>query len=266
MTKEKIQKVLQAAGIDSRRNIRQNIHDGLIQVNNKTVTDPNFLVDITTDSIKVDGRRIKIKIEKKSYFILNKPYGVVSTLYDPEGRSTVKDFISGIKERVYPVGRLDYHSEGLILLTNDGDLTNFVISSRNKIPKVYMIKVKGMISEETLKELVSKGIFMDDRRIKPMEVEYLRKTAQKNSWYRVTIVEGKKHVVRNIFKYLGHPVEKLKRLAIGSIQLKKLPTGHWRELTEEEITEFKKSSKYTPEKALPEKSQNATKFHRKNVK
>ncbi len=245
MTNDKLQKILQAAGINSRRNIRQYIHDGRIKVNNQVVTDPNWPVDIARDSIRLDNKKLKLRVQKKSYFIFNKPYGVVSTLSDPGGRLTINDFIGKIKERVYPVGRLDYHSEGLILLTNDGELTNFIISPRNKIPKVYRLKIKGILTEEEKKKLNTKGIFLEGKRVKPLQIDFIKKTGHGNSWIRVTIIEGKKHILRNIFKYMGHPVEKLKRTAIGTVQLKKLPSGHWRELTTEEVELFKKTYNYS---------------------
>lgn len=249
MTEEKLQKVLQAAGIDSRRNIRQQIHDGRIKVNNRVITNPNFLVDTAKDTVRLDDGKLKLKVQKKSYFILHKPYGVVSTLHDPQGRPTIKEFIAKIKERVYPVGRLDFHSEGLILLTNDGELTNFIITARNKIPKVYMIKIKGILTEEERRKLKTRGIFLEGMRVKPLAIDFVKKTSGGNSWIRVTIVEGKKHILRNIFKYIGHPVDKLKRTAIGTIRLKTLPAGHWRELTREEVEEFKKTYNYKPGQA-----------------
>ncbi|MGE5344243.1 MAG: pseudouridine synthase [Candidatus Omnitrophota bacterium] len=241
MSKEKLQKALQAAGVGSRRSLREQIHDGAIRVNNKVVTDPNFVVDIEKDMIRLNDKRLKLKVEQKSYFILNKPTGVVSTLHDPEGRPTIVEYIKEISERVYPVGRLDYHSEGLILLTNDGDLTNFIISTRNKIPKVYMVKIKSMLSDEKKEALLTKGLFLEGRRIKPQKIDFVKKTTGGNSWIRVTIVEGKKHIIRNLFKFIGHPVEKLKRLSIGTFELKKLPLGHWRELTREELLKFKRT-------------------------
>jgi 23S rRNA pseudouridine2605 synthase len=244
MAQEKLQKVLQAAGIDSRRTLRQQIHDGRLTVNNQVITDPNFLVDIAADVVRLDNKKLKLKVERKSYFIFNKPDGVVSTLSDPEERPTITDYIGKIKERVYPVGRLDYHSEGLILLTNDGDLTNFIISTRNKIPKVYRLKIKGILTKEERLRLTEKGIFFERRRVKPLQVDYIKSTGQGNCWIRVIIVEGKKHILRNLFKYMGHPVEKLKRTAIGTFQLGKMPVGHWRELTREEMDEFKKTYNY----------------------
>jgi 23S rRNA pseudouridine2605 synthase len=239
MTQMKLQKALQAAGVDNRRDIRQGIADGEFKVNNTIIRDPNYMVDISKDVIRRLDKKIKLHIEKKVYYIFNKPDGVVSTLEDPEGRPTVKDYIPGIKERVYPVGRLDYHSEGLILLTNDGDLTNFIISPRNKVPKVYNIKIKGALTVEERKKLVDKGIHIEGSRVKPLRIEFIRKTAHNNSWIQVIIVEGKKHILRKVFKYAGHPVEKLKRMAIGTIKLKKLPVGYWLELTKEEVETFK---------------------------
>jgi 23S rRNA pseudouridine2605 synthase len=244
MAEEKLQKVLQAAGVDSRRTIRQNIHDGRYKVNNQVITDPNFLVDVSKDSIRLDDKKLKLKIEKKVYYLFHKPLGVVTTLEDPQGRPTIMEFIGRIKERVYPVGRLDYNSEGLILLTNDGNLTNFIISARNQIPKVYSIKIKGIMQEDERKHLKTKGIHLEGTRVKPLRIDFLKKTAHNNSWIRVTIVEGKKHILRKVFKYSGHPVEKLKRIAIGTFRLAKLPSGHWRQLTNEEIEQFKKTYNY----------------------
>jgi len=243
----KLQKAVQAAGFDSRRKIRQLIHEGKFKVNGKVVKDPNFPIDPRKDSVRLKNKELKIEIEHISYFIFNKPYGVISTLHDPQGRPTIKEFIAKIKERVYPVGRLDYQSEGLILLSNDGELTNFIISPRNKIPKQYRVKIKGVLTEAEITRLKTKGLFVDGMRIKPLNVRFIRKTARDNSWYNITIVEGKKHIIRKMFKYFGHPVEKLARTAIGTIKLGKLPNGHWRELTEEEISQFKKEYNFHPE-------------------
>ncbi len=248
MAEQKLQKVLQAAGLESRRTIRADIHDGKFKVNNRVITDPNFLVDISKDTIRLEERKLVLKIEKKSYFIFHKPLGVVSTLEDPQKRATITDFIAKIKERVYPVGRLDYNSEGLILLTNDGDFMNFIISVRNKIPKVYMLKIKGMLTDDERTKLKTKGVFLEGTRVRPLQIDFVKKTGHNNSWIRVTILEGKKHVLRKVFQYSGHPVEKLKRTAIGTFQLKSLPAGHWRELTSSEISFFKSTYGYTEEK------------------
>lgn len=246
MNKQKLQKIVQASGLDSRRKIRALIHEGKFKVNDTVVTDPNFPVDPAVDQIKLENKLIKIDIEERSYFIFNKPNGVISTLDDPEGRPTLKDYIDKIKERVYPVGRLDYHSEGLILLTNDGDLTNFIISARNKVPRQYRIKMKGFLKEEEIDRLLTKGMFVDGARIRPLDLRFTRRTAANNSWYNLTIIEGKKHIIRNMFQYLGHPVGKLQRTAIGTFMLKKLPVGHWRELSDEEVARFKKEYRFNP--------------------
>lgn len=238
MSEIKLQKVIQAAGFDSRRNIRQWIADGEFKVNNTVITDPNFPVDVSKDTIRFRDKKLKLRLERKVYYLFNKPMGVISTLEDPEGRPTLMDYIGKIKERVYPVGRLDYNSEGLILLTNDGELTNFIISPRNKIPKVYKVKIKGVLSHEEKKKLLTKGIHIEGSRVIPQKIDYISKT-QNNSWIMVTIIEGKKHIIRNIFKYSGHPVEKLKRVAIGAFKLNRITSGKWRELTAEELQEFK---------------------------
>ncbi len=169
--------------------------------------------------------------------------GIVSTLEDPQGRSTVRTFITRIKERVYPVGRLDYNSDGLMLLTNDGDLANFIISAKNQVPKTYMLKIKGDLGEATQKKL-EKGMFLEGERLNPFVIEPIKMTSSGNSWLKVTINEGKKHILRKAFKYSGHPVEKLRRIAIGNILLGKLPLGEWRELKDYEIAAFKKKYRY----------------------
>jgi len=246
MNKLKLMKALQAAGLDSRRSLRKLIQEGEFTVNGAKTTDPNLPVDPLQDAILLRGKRLKIKLQPPAYFIFNKPTGVVSTLSDPEYRPTIKHFIGKIKERVYPVGRLDFHSEGLILLTNDGELTNAVISPRNHIPKQYLVKIKGALSEEESERIKTRGALVDGSRLKPLKLETFKKTAQGNSWVNIIIIEGKKHILRKMFQYGGHPVEKLKRVAIGTIKLGKLPSGHWRELTATEVTQFKANYPVAP--------------------
>lgn len=243
MKETKLQKYLQDCGLASRRDIRAWIHEGRIKVNQSRVTDPNFLVRAPGDQIHLNNRLLRLSPQGKSYFIFNKPVGIVSTLEDPQGRSTVRTFIARIKERVYPVGRLDYNSDGLMLLTNDGDLANFIISARNQVPKTYMLKIKGDLSEATQKKL-EKGMFLEGERLNPFVIERVKMTSSGNSWLKVTINEGKKHILRKAFKYSGHPVEKLRRIAIGNILLGRLPLGEWRELKDYEIAAFKKQYHY----------------------
>ncbi len=240
MEKFKLQKFIQGSGFGSRREVRSMIATGEFTVNNEIIDDPNFLIDPGKDIVKHGKKRIKNIIENKVYFLFNKPLGVISTLKDPQGRTTITDFIKRIKERVYPVGRLDYNSEGLILLTNDGELTNFIISPRNKIPKVYLIKIKGIITPDEKEKLIKKGVFVDERKVRPVAIDFVKKTQTGNSWVRVTIIEGKKHIIRKIFKFSGHPVDRLRRVQIGNFSLRGIPSGQWRELTEDELKKFKK--------------------------
>ncbi|MEN8154022.1 MAG: pseudouridine synthase [Acidobacteriota bacterium] len=243
----KLQKFLQNSGFGSRREVRKLITDKNFKINNVITADPNLEIDPETDSIKYGNKVISLKIEKKSYFIFNKPIGVISSLKDPEGRLSISNFIEKIKERVYPVGRLDYNSEGLILLTNDGDLTNFIISPKNSIPKIYLLKIKGILSQDLKGKMERKGVFLDGKRVKILKIDRVSRTKGNNSWIRVSIVEGQKHILRKMFKYSGHPVEKLRRVAIGNFSLRQLPSGHWRELTDEEIKRFKKLYNYQSE-------------------
>jgi len=243
MKEIKLQKYLQDCGLASRRDIRQWIHEGKFKVNRHTVTDPNFPIKIPGDQIHLGKKLLRLIIQNKSYFIFNKPVRIVSTLEDPQGRPTVLTFINRIKERVYPVGRLDYNSDGLMLLTNDGDLANFIISAKNQVPKTYLLKIKGDLSEATRKKL-EKGVFLEGERLNPFVIEPVKMTSSGNSWLKVTITEGKKHILRNAFKYAGHPVEKLRRIAIGNIKLRNLPLGEWRELKDYELAAFKKQYKF----------------------
>jgi len=232
-----LHRLLQSSGFDSRRRIRKGIADGDFSVNGKVITDPNFPVD-PEDDIRFQGSRLKLNVESRVYFLLNKPRGVVSTLADPGGRATIKDLIKGIRERVYPVGRLDFHSEGLILLTNDGDLMKKVITPANKVPKQYLVKIRGILSDQDRERLLVKGIHMEGLRIKPLEITPVRRTAKGHSWLTLTITEGRKHVVRKLLRFSGHPVERLRRLSIGNLRLQGIPPGHWREATAQEMDAF----------------------------
>ncbi|MCU0275698.1 MAG: rRNA pseudouridine synthase [Acidobacteria bacterium] len=239
----KLMKFLQDCGLASRRDIRQSIHAGRFRVSGRVVTDPNFPVRPQRDAIHMDGKPLRLAPRPKSYFILNKPTGVVSTLADPEGRPTIRDFIARIRERVYPVGRLDFHSDGLMLLTNDGALADFILAARNAVPKTYLLKIKGALGEAARKKL-ERGFVLEGERLNPFAIEEMSTTGSGNSWLRVTITEGKKHILRKAFLYSGHPVEKLRRVAIGSLTLGKLPLGHWRELRPDEIVRFKHQHRF----------------------
>jgi len=238
-----LQKFLQQSGFGNRRIIRQMITEGKIKVNQKVITDPGFPLDPIKDRLRFKNKELKLRIENRRYIVLYKPSGVVSTLADPQRRPTVRDYMGKIKERLYPVGRLDFHSEGLMLLTNDGELANFIISAKNKVPKVYMVKIKGTLEERETNKL-EKGIFLEGERLNPFQIEPVKTTPQGNSWVKVTITEGKKHILRKAFQFCGHPVEKLKRIAIGTILLKNLKPGQWRELSAGELDLFSRKFRF----------------------
>ena len=238
---ERIQKILSKAGIASRRKAEEIIREGRVEVNGGVVT-LGMKADPERDYIRVDGRLV-IKPEPKTYLMLNKPKGVLTTLEDPEGRLTIREFLRGVKLRVYPVGRLDFHSEGLLLITNDGELAFRIIHPSHKIPKTYLVKSKGIIEEEDL-DKVRRGIMLEDALTAPARIKRIRISGtERNSWLEVTIYEGRKRQIRRMLQGVGHPVLKLKRIRIDGIFLGDLPAGHWRYLTPEEVKRLKKSVK-----------------------
>ena len=223
-------------GIASRRKAEELIIEGRITVNGRIAT-IGMKADPVKDHIKVDGKLL-IRSEPKVYIMLNKPKNVVTTLYDPEGRPTVKDFLKGVKYRVFPVGRLDYDSEGLLLLTNDGDFAHAVLHPSKKISKTYLVKVKGVLDEEEIEKLRT-GVKLGDGMTAPAQVTRVTRT-ENNSWLKMTIHEGKKRQIRRMFEKMRHPVLKLKRIKINGIELDKLKPGIYRYLMSEEINKIKK--------------------------
>lgn len=236
---ERLQKLIAAAGIASRRHAEELITSGQVTVNGKVVEALGAKADPETDHIKVNGHLINplLRQREKVYVVLNKPKGCLSSLSDPKGRPLVTELVPSALGRLHPVGRLDYNTEGLLLLTNDGEFTNYVISARNNIPKVYRVKVKGMPTENAIKRLRS-GIRLDDgNRTVPAQVEPLQKT-QTNAWFEVTLHEGRNQQIRRMFDAIGHSVLKLSRIRIGPIDDAKLRTGEWRPLTSLEVKKF----------------------------
>src|SRR5262252_6766916 len=213
---ERLQKLIAAAGIASRRHAEELITSGRVTVNGKVVDALGAKANPETDHIKVNGRLINpaLKLREKVYVLLNKPKGYLSSLSDPKGRPLVTELVPGSLGRLHPVGRLDFNTEGLLLLTNDGDFTNHVTSARNNIPKVYRVKVKGIPSENAINRL-RRGIRLDDgNRIAPSEIEALEQT-RTNAWFEVTLREGRNQQVRRMFDAIGHSVLKLSRVRIG---------------------------------------------------
>lgn len=231
---ERLNKLIAQAGVASRRGADELILAGEVSVNGAIVTEPGTKADPERDHIKVRGKLINPKIARreKVYILLNKPKGYLSSAADPEGRKLVTDLVKGYG-KLHPVGRLDYNSEGLIILTNDGEFTNLVASSRT-IPKVYEVKVKGLPNENAINKL-RRGIRLEDGfKTAPAQIRELKST-DKNGWYEVTLYEGHNQQIRKMFDAVGHSVVKLKRIAIGSINYDRLPTGAYRELDTEEI-------------------------------
>jgi 23S rRNA pseudouridine2605 synthase len=228
---ERLQKILATAGVASRRKAELLILEGRVTVNGKTIVELGSKADPDSDHIKVDGRLIK-QPDHFIYIALYKPDSVVSTASDPEQRTTVLDFLHGVKGRVYPVGRLDYHSEGLILLTNDGEFANAITAARSHVPKTYLVKSKGQLSADA-EEQFRTGIPMSGRRTAPAGLRLLRRGD--NPWYEVKLIEGRNQQIRIMFKHLGHLVEKLRRVRIGAIELGSLKPGEFRHLTVDEV-------------------------------
>ena len=200
-------------------------------VNGKTVTELGTKVDPTRDHVKVDGKHLSAA-QPFVYLMLNKPKNVVSTLDDPGGRTTVKDYLRGVSVRVFPVGRLDFDSEGLMLLTNHGDLAQAMLHPRYHVPKTYLIKVKGVLTDEDIRNL-ERGVKLDDGMTGPAQVKKVRKV-EANSWLEITIREGRKHQVKRMLESVGHPVIKLLRIRMGSLALGDLQPGEFRFLTDRE--------------------------------
>ena len=233
---ERVQKIIAAAGITSRRAAEQLILEGRVRVNGALVTEMGVKADPDHDHIKVDGKLINPK-QQLTYVMLNKPLGYVTTMADPERRPKVSDLLKGIRARVYPVGRLDYNTEGLLLLTNDGDFAHRVTHPSHELPKTYLVKVKGVLQDRDV-EMLERGVFLQDGKTAPARVRRLRKE-EANSWVEITIHEGRKRQVRRMIDHTGHSVIKLKRTRIGSLDLGDLPLGTYRHLTAEEVNSLR---------------------------
>lgn len=247
---ERLNKLIAAAGVASRRGADELIKEGAVSVNGAVVTEPGTKADPEKDHIKVHGKLINARIARreKVYILLNKPKGYLSSAADPEGRKLVTDLVRGYG-KLHPVGRLDYNTEGLLILTNDGDFTNRVASSRT-IPKVYEVKVKGLPNENAINKL-RRGIRLDDGfKTAPAKIE-ARRATDKNGWFEVTLYEGHNQQIRRMFDAIGHSVVKLKRTAIGSIDYDRLPVGAYRELDPEEIENIAAPPKPAKPKPAP---------------
>jgi 23S rRNA pseudouridine2605 synthase len=227
----------------SRRKAETLIQEGRVTINGSTVTQLGSKADAEKDSIKIDGRRIRVAANKV-YLLLNKPKGYICTLSDPEGRPLVTNLLRGISEKVFPVGRLDLQSEGLLLLTNDGEFSNLVSRAGQHCPKTYLAKLQGTPGPEAIERL-AKGIVVDGKKLAPVKITLVKEGG--NPWFRVTLIEGKNNQIRKMFEAIGHRVAKLKRIQIGFLSDPHLALGCFRTLTPGEIEKFKRLRQKLPD-------------------
>jgi 23S rRNA pseudouridine2605 synthase len=238
---ERLQKILSQAGIASRRASEQLMLEGRVTVNGVTVRELGTKAEPGRDDIRVDGRRVKL-VEHHRYVLLNKPRGYVTTRSDPQKRKTVLDLLRGVKEYVYPVGRLDYDSEGLLLLTNDGDLAARLTHPSHGVARVYEARVAGIPDDHDLDRL-ARGIVVDGRRTAPADVKLQpQRRDEDEATLIITLREGRNRQVRNMCDAIGHPVNHLRRIAIGPLRDPTLKVGYWRELTPAEVERLKKAT------------------------
>jgi 23S rRNA pseudouridine2605 synthase len=243
MPLERLQKIIATAGVASRRKAEELITSGHVQVNGTTITELGSKADAETDHIRVNGKLLQREQQRHVYLLLNKPKGYVTTVNDPEKRPTVMDLVRGVKGRVYPVGRLDFASEGLLLLTNDGELANLLMKAASHVPKTYVVKVAGTPTEEAIAKLRG-GISIatdDGKRVRtgPAAVRIVKQAA--NPWYEITLIEGRNRQIRRMFEAVGHHVEKIKRVRYGPLTLD-VPPGKFRSLTVREVEKLKSAS------------------------
>jgi 23S rRNA pseudouridine2605 synthase len=237
---ERLQKIIARAGVASRRAAEELIRAGKVSVNDVVVKTLGSKADPDRDDIRVSGRLISTEVSNV-YLMLNKPQGYVTTLKDPEGRPIVTDLLHGVEERVFPVGRLDYDSGGLLILSNDGAFAQKMQHPRYRIPKTYLVKIKGQVSRNRW-NTIETGLELEDGFFTPEEVR-LEKVNPKSTWVRMTIFEGRNRIIRRFFDALGHPVTRLIRVAIGELGLGNLKEGEFRPLRKREVEQLLVSSR-----------------------
>jgi pseudouridine synthase len=237
MPDERLQKILSRAGVASRRKAEEMLVAGRVTVNGATVTELGSKADLERDKIKVDGKLLRAP-DRLVYIALHKPDKTVTTVSDPQQRRTVMDLLTRVKGRVFPVGRLDYHSEGLLLLTNDGEVANAITAASTHLPKTYLVKINGTLSDDDEKRF-REGLPLSGRRTRPAGLKLVHRAA--NSWYEVRLFEGRKNQIRLMFQHLGRLVEKLKRTRIGPLELGPLKPGEYRHLTAGEVARLQRA-------------------------
>ena len=238
-TLDRLQKIIAEAGICSRRKAELLIEQGRVEVNGVQIKRLGTKVDLNVDHVLVDGKQVQ-KAGPRVYLLMNKPKGFICTLSDPAGRPRVTDLLDKNSTRIFPVGRLDFNTEGLLLLTNDGDFANLVSSAGRHCPKIYLAKVRGIPDRAALKKMTD-GMFIEGVKLASSRISLVRKG--NNNWLRVTLVEGKNNQIRKMFDRLGHPVIKLRRTQIGFLKDARLKPGEYRSLSRREIDRFKSLSR-----------------------
>ena len=240
---QRLQKLISAAGIASRRHAEELILAGKVSINGKIITELGSKADPDSDHIKVNGKLInpQLKSREKTYVLLNKPRGYLSSVSDTDDRPLVVDLLPPSLGKLHPVGRLDFNTEGLLLLTNDGDFTNFVTSARNRVDKLYEVKVKGVPTEAAVARL-RRGVTLDDgTRTAPAKIKLVHETTS-NAWLEVLLHQGRNQQVRRMFEVIGHSVIKLRRVRIGPLTDENLKPGYWRLLTPGEVVRMMKKN------------------------
>lgn len=232
----RLQKYLALCGAASRRASEKLISEGHVQVNGITVKEMGIQIDETRDQVVLDGRILRPE-SRKHYLAYNKPIGEVTTVSDPEGRATVMDKFRDYPVRLFPVGRLDYDSEGLLLLTNDGDMMNRLLHPSHEVDKVYWVKVSNQVTDEEIRRL-KRGVMIDGRLTSPAQVRLIRRETF-DTVLIITIHEGRNRQVRKMIEAIGHQVVHLKRIGFGPVSLEDLPSGYWRPLTESELQKLR---------------------------
>ena len=244
MSEQRLQKLIAAAGVASRRHAEVLIAAGKVTVNGEVIKELGTKADPDKDHIKVNGKLInpQLKSREKVYVLLNKPKGYLSSVSDPEGRPLATQLLPPALGKLHPVGRLDFNTEGLLLLTNDGEFTNFITAGRNRVEKVYEVKVKGVPTESGIQRL-RRGVTLDDEtRTAPAKINKLGET-QTNAWYEVSLHQGRNQQVRRMFELIGHSVLKLRRTRIGSLRDENLKPGYWRLVSPSEVRRLMKPHK-----------------------
>lgn len=242
---QRLQKLISVAGVASRRHAEELIVAGRVSVNGKVITELGTKADPEKDHIKVNGKLInpQLKSRETTYVLLNKPKGYLSSVSDPEGRPLVTELLPPSLGKLHPVGRLDFNTEGLLLLTNDGDFTNYVTAARNRVEKVYEVKVKGVPTEAGIQRL-RRGVTLEDgTRTAPAKIDKLKET-QTNAWYEVLLHQGRNQQVRRMFELIGHSVLKLRRTRIGFLKDENLKPGHYRLLSPGEVARLMKKQSH----------------------